>query len=111
MIAILVLSLLSLLVLAELQQANLSTYDECEVLSDPSDVVRVQRCKSPTVMAQTSEGLKRHGFESESRFLSDRQTNTSSFIGKCYAVLWSLAVMGTLRHTSLDYDQCMLRKC
>ena len=31
---------------------------------------------SPEVMAQTSEVLKEHGFDTESRFLSVRQANT-----------------------------------
>ena len=79
-------------VLAELQQANLITSEECkmrppsglffsqyvrEELSDISGVVRVQSGKSPEVMSKTAEVLRRHEFEKESRLLAGRQSRPS----------------------------------
>ena len=91
------LSLLSLVnaVLAELRQTDLITRGECKRLNDISDVVRVQRGKSPEVMAKTAEVLRRHGFEKESRPLAGRQSRPSS-ICLCYVVQWSLLMMATL---------------
>ena len=81
--------LLSPPVLAELQQANLITSEECKMLppsdllflrhvpqelSDMSDVVRVQKGKSPEVMYKTAEVLRRHEFEKESKLLAGRQS-------------------------------------
>ena len=61
-------------VLAELQQANLITSDECRGLNDASDVVRVQRSKSPEVLIKTADILRRHGFEKKSNHLTGKQT-------------------------------------
>ena len=85
--------LLSPPVLAELQQANLITSEECKMqppsglffsryvrqeLSDMSDVVVVQSGKSPEVMSKTAEVLRRHGLEKESKLLAGRQSRPSS---------------------------------
>ena len=56
---------------------------------DLSDVVTVQRTKSPEVLSKTANILKRHGFEKESRLLAGRQSRPSS-ICLCYVVQWSL---------------------
>ena len=56
--------------LDELQQADLITSEECEELSDISDVVAVQSGKSPAVMTKTTAVLRRLGFEKESRLLT-----------------------------------------
>ena len=61
-------------VLAELQQADLITSKECEGMDDPSDVVEVQRGKSPEVQAKTANVFRTHGFEEESNFLAGKQT-------------------------------------
>ena len=61
-------------VLAELQQADLITSEECEDLSDPSDVVEVQEGKSADVIAKTADVFRRHGFEKESKLLEGKQT-------------------------------------
>ena len=61
-------------VLAELQQADLITSEECEEMNDPSDVVKVQIDKSPEVLTKTADILRRHGFEEESIFLAGKQT-------------------------------------
>ena len=61
-------------VLAELQQADLITSEECEGMDDPSDVVRVQSGKSPKVQAKTADVLRRHGYDKESRLLAGKQT-------------------------------------
>ena len=60
-----------------------------------SDVVEVQRVKSPEVMAKTADVLRRHGFESSSELLAGRQSSPSS-ICLCYVVQWSLLMTDTL---------------
>ena len=102
MIVLPVPSLLSLQVLAELQQADLITSDEYESLTicrwqwdDLSDVARVQRVKSPEMMVKTADVLRRHGFESKSKSLAGRQSSPSS-ICLCYVVQWSLLMTDTL---------------
>ena len=90
-------------VLAELQQADLITSEECKRLPvrynwwgyDISDVVDVQKGKSPEVMSKTAEVLRRHGFEKESKLLAGRQSRPSS-ICLCYVVQWSLLMTATL---------------
>ena len=94
-------SLLSPPVLGELQQADLITSEECKRLRydwetyDMSNVVDVQKGKSPEVMFKTAEVLRRHGFEKESNPLAGRQSRPSS-ICLCYVVQWSLLMTGTL---------------
>ena len=61
-------------VLAELQQADLITSEECEELDDSSDVVFVQSGKSPEVQSKTADVLRRHGFQKESNLLTGKQT-------------------------------------
>ena len=74
MIVLPVPSVLSPPVLAELVQADLITSEECKGLYDPSDVVKVQRCKSLEVLTKTTDLLRRHGFEEESSLLAGKQT-------------------------------------
>lgn len=57
-------------VLADLHNAGLVATDERERLSDISDVVRVQRGKSPAKVAKAADILKEYGFEEQSVFLS-----------------------------------------
>ena len=64
----------SLSALAELQQANLITSEECEELSAINDVVTVQSGKSPGVVLQTATVLRRYGFKEESRLLTGRHS-------------------------------------
>ena len=54
----------------ELQQANLITSEECKMLRDISDVVKVLNSKSSEDVAKTADALKRLGLDNESRFLS-----------------------------------------
>ena len=61
-------------VLADLQQADIITSEECKGLSHVIEVARVQRVKSPEVMAKTADVLKRHGFEGEYNLLAGKQT-------------------------------------
>ena len=82
-------------VLAELQQADLISSEECEGLHHISGVVDVQKGKSPEVMSKTAEVLRRHGFEKESTPLAGRQSRPSS-ICLCYVVQWSLLMTATL---------------
>ena len=65
-------------VLAELQQADLITSEECEGLVYPSHVVRVQSGKSVEVIGKCAVVFKRHGFEKESRLLAGKQTYSSA---------------------------------
>ena len=67
-------SFLSPPVLAELVQADLITSEERRGLRYTSDVVEVQRGKSPEVMTKTADVLRRHGFEEESNLLAGKQT-------------------------------------
>ena len=86
-------------VLGELQQADLITSEECKrlqvELDDMSDVVDVQKGKSPEVMFKTAEVLRRHGFGKESTLLAGRQSRPSP-ICLCYVVQWSLLMTATL---------------
>ena len=96
-------SLLSPLVLGEFQQADLITSEECKKLQvrynswryDITDVVDVQKDKSPEAVSKTAEVLKRHGFEKESTPLAGRQSRPSS-ICLCYVVQWSLITLASL---------------
>ena len=54
----------------DLQQADLITSEECKMLRDISDVVKVQNSKSSEVVAKIADALRRLGLENESRFLS-----------------------------------------
>ena len=78
-------------VLAELQQADLITSEECEGLDDSTHVVRVQRGKSPEVQSKTADVLRRHGFEKESNLLTCKQTQPLIHV----PVVWSLVVRAT----------------
>ena len=74
MIVLPVPSLLYPPVLAELVQADLITSEEFRELRYPSDVVAVQKYKSPEVLTKTADVLRRHGFEEESKLLAGKQT-------------------------------------
>ena len=63
-------------VLAELQQADLITSEECKGLYYFRGVVRVQSGKSPEVQSKTADVLRKHGFEEEFVHLSGKQTQT-----------------------------------
>ena len=85
-------------VLGELRQADLISSEECKRLPvryDMRGVVDVQKGKSPEVMSETAELLRRHGFEKQSRLLAGRQSRPS-FICLCYVVQWSLLMTATL---------------
>lgn len=82
--------LLSPPVLAKLQQADLITRAECieaieegKALSHVSDLVAIQRGKSPEVKAKTTEILKSCGFEKESEFLSGIKTQSPICLYVC----------------------------
>ena len=69
-------------VLVELRQAHLITSEECKRLQvryGISDVVEVQRGKSPEVMSKTAKVLRRHGFDKQSIFLAGRQSRPHPF--------------------------------
>ena len=86
-------------VLGELRQADLITSEECKRLSvryDMSDVVEVQKGKSPEVMTKSAEVLRQHGFDEESTPLAGRQSRPSSSICLCYFVQWCLLMTATL---------------
>ena len=73
---------------AELRQADLITSEERHVLSGISDVVRVQRDKSPEVVFQTADVLRRHGFKKTSRFLAGRQLLIHLSVLCCTLLVW-----------------------
>lgn len=56
--------------LAKLQEASLITPEERVMLNDVSDVVNVQKGKSPNVIAITVKVLREHGFQDESDLLA-----------------------------------------
>ena len=58
-------------------------------MSDISDVVNVQRDKSPEVVSKTADVLGRNGLGKESILPAGRQSRPSS-ICLCYVVQWSL---------------------
>ena len=60
-------------VLTNLQHTDLITNTECTSLSDISDVVKCQSVKSPEVMSETAEVLRRYGFLEESKLLAGTQ--------------------------------------
>ena len=72
-------------VLAELQQADLITSEECRGLYDSSGVVKVQSGKSPEVQSKTADVLRRHGFEEKSNLLACKQTQPLIHV----PVVWS----------------------
>ena len=78
--------LLSPPVLAELRQADLITSEDCRRLSDISDVVRVQRGKSPEVVVRTADVLRRHEFVTVSKRLTGRRSTPSS-VFLCYVAI------------------------
>ena len=84
-------SLLSPLVLAELQQADLITSEECEELYDPRLVVIAQSGKSTEVVTKTADVLWRHGFEEHSNFLAGKLTSMYLWC----VVQWSLVARAT----------------
>ena len=103
-------------VLAELQQANLISSEECEELQyswlfDVTDVVRVQSGKSPEVMSITADVLRRHGFEKESTLLAGRQLRPS-YICLCYVTLHyihtHLETLAVTDHISVEHTTFFL---
>ena len=73
---------------AELREDDLITSGEYEVLSGISDVVRVQRDKSPEVVFQTADVLRRHGFKEASRFLAGRELLIHLSVLCCMLLVW-----------------------
>ena len=65
MIVLPVPSLLSLPVLAELQQAHLITYEECAMVWDINDVVALQRKKPSEVQVKSAEVFFKLGLQTE----------------------------------------------
>ena len=65
--------LLGSVLIDELQQAHLAAKEE-EMLNDVCDVVRVQRVKSPALMARTADVLSRFGLEKKSQLLYGKST-------------------------------------
>lgn len=91
MIVLHVPSLLSLSVLAELQQTDCMTSEECKRLYYLYRVVGVQSTKSTEVVSQTSEIMKKHGLEKESKLLPGKWMYSRSSVFGC-ALEWSQVV-------------------
>ena len=81
LIVIPTLSVFSPPVLAELQQADLITGEECEELYGLSDVVEIQSYNSPEAQSKTADVLRRHGFEKESNLFAGNQTPCACDLG------------------------------
>ena len=103
---------LSPLVVAELVQANLITSEEREGLRYTSDVVEVQRVKSPEVLTETAEVLLRHGLKEESKLLSCKQSQPLIHVPVvCCTVEPSCkghlkaSIIVSLTHTMLRYSE------
>ena len=100
-------------VLAELQQADLITGEECNRLEDSSDVVRVQSGKSPEVVTKTADVLNRHGFEEESKFLAGKQTQPLIHVPvvccivepSCKCHLKASIIIVSFTHTMLGHSE------
>ena len=82
-------SFLSPPVLAELQQADLITSEECKELRDPNAVVTVQGSKISDVMAKTADVLRRHGFEKEAKHLEGKLHRSHTIPCVIIIVQWS----------------------
>ena len=78
-------------VLAELQEAELITSDECRGLNDASDVVGVQRGKSPEVLTKTADVLRRRRFPKTAGLLTGKLALPLTMCLWC-VVQWSLVV-------------------
>ena len=74
-------------VLAELQQADLITSEECKKLRFLIDIVRIQRTKSPRVVTETASILRRNGYEDESKLLIGTYTYGQIYSNAYYLVL------------------------
>ena len=102
-------------VLAELQQADLITSEECEGMDDPSDVVRVQSGKSPKVQAKTADVLRRHGYDKESRLLAGKQTQPLNHVPvvcctvepSCKGHLKASIIIVSFTPTMLGHSECV----
>ena len=102
-------------VLAELQQADLITSQECEGLYNQSIVVKVQSGKSPEVQAETADILKRNGFEKESRLLAGKQTQPLIHVPvvcctvepSCKGHLKASIIIVSLTPTMLGHSECV----
>ena len=68
----------SLPVLAEVQQANLVTAEECGRLRDCDDLAIALSGKSPDMVAQSNEILRKHGLEEKSKFLEGKLSYCNS---------------------------------
>ena len=103
------------LVLAELQQTDLITSEECKWLSYISHVVEMQSSKSPEVLTKTAEVLKRHGLEKDSNLLAGTQTQPLIHVpvvcckvepsSKVY--LKASIIIVSFMHTTLGYSNCV----
>ena len=60
--------------LAELQQADLISSEECKSVVDDRNVVGVQSGKSPEVLTKIADVFRRHGFDKHSNFLAGKHT-------------------------------------
>ena len=100
-------------VLVNLQQADIITSEECKGLSDPSDVVRVQRGKSPEVMTKTAEVLRSHGFLPWSNVLAGKQTQPLIHVPvvcctvepSCKGHLKTSIIIVSFMHTMLGHSE------
>ena len=103
------------LVLAELQQTDLITSEECKWLSYTTHVVEIQSSKSPEVLTKTAEVLKRQGFEKESNLLAGTQTQPLIHVPvvcctvqpSCKVYLKASIIIVSFMHTTLGHSDCV----
>ena len=93
MIVLTVPSLPSPPVLAELQQADLITREECLDLYDPTDVTRVQRGKFHEVQSKTADVLRSHGFVEESNLLASKRRSLCSSVEASSKCHWKVPII------------------
>ena len=100
-------------VLAELQQADLITSEECKGLYHLILVVQIQSGKSPEVVTKTADVLNRHGFEEESKLHGGKQTQPliHIFVGcctvepSCKGHLKASIIFVSFTHTMLGHSE------
>ena len=102
-------------VLAELQQADLITSEECRGLDESSDVIRIQSGKSLEVLTNTADVLWRHEFEKESNLLAGKWTQPLILVPvvcctvepSCKGHLKTAIIIVSFPHQVLGHSECV----
>ena len=89
-------------VLAELRQADLITSEECEGLTCPSDVIKVQCAKSLEVLLKTADLLRRHGFEQVPEPAGRQSRPSAVCLYTCYSCIMAAWALSNLTTSALN---------